>query len=613
MPLVRSAAPFLWLLSAAGFGACATGSSHSEIAAAGNGGATGGQPSLAGASGVAGTAAQQQAGTAGMGVAGAGVAGSTDAGAAGQGGSTDNVDVWSTPSAALTARTPPMGWNSWNAFHCNIDAAAIMGVADALVSSGMKDAGYEFVNIDDCWADHRDAQGNIVAGSNFPNGIKSVVDYIHGKGLKAGIYTTVGDQTCAGRPGSRGFTTQDAKTYASWGVDYAKIDWCGVQGDAATNWREWQTALGASGREMVFSICTAGFYDPWNWAPEVGNLWRTTNDINPNWAWILQILDLNQPLASLAKPGAWNDPDMLEVGNGVGADQIVTDAQNKTHLGLWAIMAAPLIAGNDLRSMSAAVQAILTNKEVIAVDQDLLGYQGYRVRKSGDLEVWMKPLEGNAERAVALFNRGTVAADIQVSWSELGLHSGVATVRDLWAHSELGEARDTFKLQVDPQATALLKISGSPPELPHSAAYLSDLDPTYASNYWGPIERNQSNGEQNPGDGHPLSIAKTTFTKGVGVHAGSLIRYRLGGRCTSFSAQVGVDDEVTGVGSVRFQVFTDGALVADSGILRSGAVAKTLNVDLSGKQELKLLASNANDGNLFDHADWAEALVECAP
>lgn len=537
-----------------------------------------------------------------------------DAGSGGEGGALPNaVDVWSEPTGVTLARKPPMGWNTWNAFHCNFDANDIRGIADALVSSGMKDAGYEFLNIDDCWQDHRDAQGKIVAGSNFPDGMAKVVEYIHGKGLKAGLYTTVGDNTCAGRPGSRGRATQDAATWASWGVDYAKIDWCGVQGEPADSWREWRSALTATKRPIVYSICTAGRFEPWNWAYSVGNLWRTTDDINPNWAWILDILDQNQQLASLARPGAWNDPDMLEVGNGINSWDIQSDDQNKTHFSLWAMMAAPLIAGNDLRKMTPAVRSVLTNAEVIAVDQDALGYQGYRVRSEAGRELWVKPLVGNGDRAVALFNRSKAPAAIAVSWSEIGLAGGTAQVRDLWKRQDLGPRVDGLEVRVDPDATVLLRVSGSPPEAPHGRAYLSDLQATYASNYWGPVELDSSNGEQARGDGQPLKIAKKAYEKGLGVHAGSRIRYRLGGRCTAFSTSVGVDDDAAGIGSVRFQVFVDGNAVADSGVMKSGNAAKALHVDVTNKQELVLLASNADDGNGYDHADWAEAFVDCAP
>jgi alpha-galactosidase len=520
----------------------------------------------------------------------------------------DPGDEWYVRPAS-TAATPPMGWNSWNAFHCAIDEASIKAIADAVVSRGLKAAGYAFVNVDDCWqASARDVQGNIQADpAAFPDGMQGLVGYVHGLGLKAGIYTTVGAQTCAGRPGSLGYTQQDANTYASWAVDYAKIDWCGVQGDPPASWTAWRDAILATGWPMTYSVCTAGRFDPGSWADAVGNLWRTTDDINTNWDWILQIADANEPLASLAGPGHWNDPDMLEVGNGL------TDAQNKTHFSLWAIMAAPLIAGNDLRTMPAGVASILTNTEVIAVDQDPIGYQGVRVVQNGPLEVWAKPLHGAGSRAVALLNRGTTSGAITVDWTSIGLAAGPAKVRDLWARADLGTFQDRFTATVAPLATTLVKVDGTPPALPHGAAYVSDLGWTYAANYWGPAERDRSNGEAAAGDGHPISIHGATFTKGVGTHAGSLIRVRLGQRCTSFSASVGVDDEVTAGGTVTFQVWADGDALADTGVMKLGDPARKLVLDVTGKNELRLLVGNARDGNLGDHADWADAKVGCAP
>jgi alpha-galactosidase len=515
-------------------------------------------------------------------------------------------DAWYVRPATLAA-TPPMGWSSWNAFHCSIDEKTIEAISDAAVAHGLKTAGYEFMNIDDCWAaSTRDAQGNISGDpKQFPDGMRAVADHIHANGLKAGIYTAVAASTCAGRPGSLGHTQQDANTYAAWGYDYVKVDACGVQGDPATNWRQWQTALQATGQPMTYSVCTAGRFDETNWAPTVGNLWRTTDDINPTWSWILQIVDMNEPLASLASPGHWNDPDMLEVGNGL------TDVQNRTHFSVWAMMSAPLILGNDLRSMPDAVTSVLSNQEIIAVDQDPLGYQGYRVKTDGTLEVWMKPLQGNGARAVALVNRGTTAADISVDWTSIGLQAGSASVRDLWTHADLGPFQDSYQSNVGPQAAVVLRVEGTPPAVPRGTPFVSDLAWSYASNYWGPAERDQSNGEQAANDGHPITIAGKTFAKGIGVHAGSLIRIRLGGGCSSFAASVGVDDEET-TGTVDFQVWGDGKLLVDTGTVKSGDAAKALSLDVSGVNELRLLVGNANDGNDGDHADWGNAQLTCA-
>lgn len=293
------------------------------------------------------------------------------------------------------ALTPPMGWNTWNKFGCNVSDELVRGAADAMVSSGMKDAGYQYIVIDDCWQVKRDEHGNIVPDpQRFPNGIKAVADYVHSRGLKFGIYSDAGEKTCAGRPGGLGHEYQDALMYASWGVDYLKYDWCNTLPgqDARASYANIRRALDASGRPIVLSICEWGTHQPWLWGQEVGgNLWRTTGDIQPRWEgkreWspgnccnngVMAIVDENEPLYSRAGPGHWNDPDMLEVGNGG-----LTTTENRTHFSLWAIMAAPLIAGNDLRNMPPDVKEILTNKEVIAVDQDALGRQGRRVWKDG--------------------------------------------------------------------------------------------------------------------------------------------------------------------------------------------------------------------------------------
>jgi alpha-galactosidase len=306
-----------------------------------------------------------------------------------------------------------MGWNTWNHFGCNIDEALIRDMADAMVNSGMRDAGYEYVIIDDCWQIARGADGEIVADpGRFPSGIETLADYVHERGLKLGIYTDAGLYTCQGRPGSYGHEQQDANTYAAWGVDYVKVDWCYAEElGPRSPYALWRDILCAVDRPMVFSICNWGLDAPWSWGPGTGHLWRTTYDIEDRWGSILEIADFNVHLAAYAGPGGWNDPDMLEVGNGG-----MTNAEYRAHMSLWAIMAAPLIAGNDLQTMSPATRDLLTNQEVIAVDQDRAGIQGTRVHDAGLREVWVKPLAEAGTRAVVLLNRALVAADIAVSW-----------------------------------------------------------------------------------------------------------------------------------------------------------------------------------------------------
>ena len=354
------------------------------------------------------------------------------------------------------ARTPPMGWNSWNHFGCDVSERLIEEEADAIVASGMRDAGYRYVVIDDCWQTARDARGVIVADSaRFPHGIKALADYVHGKGLAFGIYTDAGTKTCQGRPGTLGHEEQDARTYASWGVDYVKEDWCNAKGLVApAQYAKFRDALARARRPIVLSICEWGSNQPWEWAPRVGNLWRTTDDIEDRWPSMLSNLDQNGQHASVARPGAWNDPDMLEVGNGG-----MTDDEYRAHFSLWAIMAAPLIAGHDVRTMSPATKEILNNREVIAVDQDSLGRQGMLVWESPpELQVWSKPL-ADGSRAVALLNRSGAAAQITASFARLGLHVDSATVRDLWAHADRGSFGRELAAEVPSHAVVMVRVT----------------------------------------------------------------------------------------------------------------------------------------------------------
>jgi alpha-galactosidase len=358
------------------------------------------------------------------------------------------------PSAR--AQTPPMGWNSWNHFRCNVSDSMIRGEADAMVTSGMRNAGYRYIVIDDCWQTSRDAHGTIVADSaQFPNGRKALADYVHSRGLQFGIYTDGGAQTCKGRPGTLGHERQDAATYAAWGVDYVKEDWCHAEGlDVQVQYIKFRDALARTKRPIVLSICEWGVNLPWEWAPGVGNLWRTTQDIKDTWQSMLANLDQSAQHASVARPGAWNDPDMLEVGNGG-----MTDDEYRAHFSMWAIMAAPLIAGNDLRDMSAATQAILTNREVIAVDQDPLGKQGILVWEGpAALQVWSKPLQDGAV-AVALLNRADTQATISAAFARVGIRKDTALVRDLWSHADLGGFVKKFALAVPPHGVAMVRMT----------------------------------------------------------------------------------------------------------------------------------------------------------
>jgi alpha-galactosidase len=364
------------------------------------------------------------------------------------------------------ARTPPMGWNSWNKFACNgINEKVVRASADAIASNGMKDAGYQYVVIDDCWQTSRDAAGNIIADpQKFPSGIKALADYVHSKGLKFGIYTDVGTKTCAGRPGSMGHEYQDARQYANWGVDYLKEDWCNtLPGQSSeSSYTLMRNALAATGRPIVFSICEWGSTKPWQWAGPIGNMWRTTDDIKDCWSCklkgggngLLEIIDQMDPIYSAAGPGHWNDPDMLEVGNGG-----MTNEEYRVHFSMWAIFSAPLLAGNDLEHMSNDVREILLNKDVIAIDQDTMGIQGHRVKKTGDLEVWSKQL-ADGGRAVALLNRSDKPATISADWRDIGYPSTVsAAVRDLWAHKDLPHSTGSFSAEVPSHGVVMVRVT----------------------------------------------------------------------------------------------------------------------------------------------------------
>jgi alpha-galactosidase len=343
----------------------------------------------------------------------------------------------SSPAIALDnglARTPQMGWNDWNTFFCNVNESLIRETADVMVSSGMAAAGYKYVNIDDCWSTKsRDANGNLVPDpQKFPSGMKALADYVHAKGLKLGIYSSAGTTTCAGYPASLGYEQRDAALWASWGIDYLKYDNCGDhQGKTGLQrYTAMRDALAATGRPILYSLCNWGQENVWTWGMPVGNSWRTTGDIAANWNSVMGILDQQVGLEAYSGPGGWNDPDMLEVG--VGA---LTATEGRAHFSLWSLLNAPLIAGNDIRSMSAETRSILTNTEVIAVNQDWGGRQGHKISDNGNLEVWRKPMS-NGSVAVVLLNRGTSTSTVSTTASALGLGSASSySVRDLWAHT----------------------------------------------------------------------------------------------------------------------------------------------------------------------------------
>jgi alpha-galactosidase len=351
-----------------------------------------------------------------------------------------------------------MGWNSWNRFGVKIDERLVLETAEAMVSSGMRDAGYRYVVIDDGWmAPERDRNGDFVADPDkFPSGIKTLADRIHALGLRFGIYTDAGTKTCQDLPASLGYEFRDARRFAEWGVDYVKVDWCHTQGmGPRALYAKWAMALHAARRPIVLSICEWGRTRPWEWAGGIGHLWRTCWDIQPEWSSILAILDRQTELHRYAGPDHWNDPDMLEVGNGD-----LTSDQSRAHFALWSVLAAPLMAGNDLRTMSDEVREILTAPEIVAIDQDAAGKQGQRIRRDGDIDSWMRTIGSNGDRVVAVLNRGAVAREVRIALDDIGVASRThVRVRDLWQRTDVGEARREIVIATSANSATVLGVT----------------------------------------------------------------------------------------------------------------------------------------------------------
>jgi alpha-galactosidase len=375
------------------------------------------------------------------------------------------------------ALTPPMGWNSWNKFGCNVDEQLIRQAADAIVAQGMLKAGYTYVVIDDCWQGTRDSLGWIHPNpERFPSGMKALADYIHAKGLKFGIYSCAGYKTCGGHPASRGHEFQDALTYAQWGVDYLKYDWCNTEGlNAVGAYTTMRDALFAAGRPVVFSICEWGDNQPWLWAKDVGHLWRTTGDITPcfecdknfgTWSslGVMRVIEQRKNIRQYAGPGHWNDPDMLEVGNGMAVNE------DRAHFSLWCMMAAPLMAGNEISSMSKATKEILTNPEAIAIDQDSLGIQGYKFTTTPEgVEVWVKPL-AHGDWAFCFLNRSEKPCTMDFDWISNGFTDQISkkefdprtssfAVRDAWQHHDAGDTHQPLRIAIPSRDVAMFHLT----------------------------------------------------------------------------------------------------------------------------------------------------------
>nr|WP_314683729.1 glycoside hydrolase family 27 protein [uncultured Prevotella sp.] len=362
------------------------------------------------------------------------------------------------------SQTPQMGWSSWNKFQCNIDEDIIKSIADAMVSSGLKDAGYTYVNIDDCWHGKRDADGFIQADpKHFPHGIKALADYVHSRGLKLGIYSDAGSETCAGRPGSLGHEYQDALQYARWGIDYLKYDWCNTTNiNAQGAYQLMRDALQAAGRPIFFSMCEWGDNHPWRWAKGIADSWRIGPDIwcsfdstriFPTYIQcsVIDCINRNDSLRSYAGPGHWNDPDMLEVGNGLSVNQ------DRAHFTMWCMMASPLILGNDVRNMSDETKAILTNKDLIAIDQDKLGVQGLRFLIREGLEYWFKPLS-NGDWAMTIFNPTRHPLSCSLNWQDFNLTDEEVSKRSTAFDKTIYKIKNLWTGRIEGKTTLKSKV-----------------------------------------------------------------------------------------------------------------------------------------------------------
>ena len=505
-------------------------------------------------------------------------------------------------------RVPPMGWNSWYCFVDAYDASTIRGIADAMATNGLKAAGYEYINLDDCFWHGRDAGGSMIVDTDlFPGGISNLAAYVHSKGFKFGTYANVSPWPSICRidaPASYGHESNDVADFINRGVDFLKIDFLGAIApgfppgftetaqEVATRWHD---LLSVSTRPVMLSL-SGGYFE--GWKPDLANLFRISGDINVSWQGVTNNLALAHRSARLAGPGRWNDPDMIFIGVGNG----LSDTEARSFFSLWCITAAPLILSSDVRSMTPATKAIVTAPELIAVNQDPLGTQGIRVSSieaiGGNLEVWCKPLSAVNARAVALFNQSSNAANISVQWNQLLLQDGPAMVRDLWARAGLGMFTNSFTATVPSHGAVVLKITGTPLPPP---IYLSDISNRTVT---GTVSFDRSSELYY---GFPvLSLDDILYPKGIGMEPPSSIRYDLShfqGSVSRFVADIGLDKDTRGVGSATFQVWADGIKLLERGPVGPTNAAQTVWVDLRGRQNIELVTVGTG------HADWADARI----
>ncbi|MFM0730060.1 NPCBM/NEW2 domain-containing protein [Paraburkholderia sediminicola] len=538
------------------------------------------------------------------------------------------------PGIALTQVrfiTPPMGWNSWNTFACKDTEAIIKSVADAIASNGMAAAGYQYVTVDDCWVGGRNpTTGQLYPNATtFPDGMQALAAYVHSKGLKFGLYTSGGTNTCAGiahgtRPpsyppgvgaGSLGHESVDAQTFANWGVDYVKLDYCG---GSLTAFPAMRAGIAATGRPMFLSInpYSANPTLPTNFAsdgtlyvPAYADMSRISQDISAKFTSVTSIIDTSAADAAWAVPGYFNDMDMLEVGNGMTADQ------DTAHFVMWAMMSSGLNAGNDVRSQSAATQALLTNTAVISVNQDALALQAVldTADSSGSLQVWTKPLSTIGTRAVALLNRGTTAAPITVNFSNLGL-GGSVQATNLVTGANLGTVAQSLTQTVPPTGVVLVKLTGTDPVAANGALAVQSW-------IWSAVQSGTVGVKVFPG-GSPLPTGASAagaivvhgknYIDGMTVNAPAQLVYRLNGHCSTFQSDIGLDAAAQGAGSVDYQVWADNIELYDSGIVTSTTPIKTVQVSIAGRNTLRLVVTDGQDGVTNDIADWANPSLVCS-
>lgn len=512
---------------------------------------------------------------------------------------------------ATLAATPPMGWNSWNKFACGIDQTLLAEMAQTFVNKGFKAAGYRYFNLDDCWQESRDEAGTIVVHpTRFSDGMPALVKKVHDLGLLFGLYSCAGTMTCQKKPGSYGYEEIDAQTYARWEVDYLKEDWCFTEDPKLVPFERYQVmheALAKQARPILLSICEWGREAPWVWGPQVGQIWRTTGDIGDVFASVQLNFKQTAALAAFAGPGHFNDPDMLEVGNGG-----LSNDEEITHMSWWAIIAAPLIAGNDLRAMDERVAAILLNPEVIAIDQDPAGAAGLPFATADkSVTAYVRPLTETGARALVVSNTYYKAKSFTLDLSLLKLQPGPLALRDVWAHKDLAPLTGSLSGRLPPNGSVMYIVRGQEPAVPSGTTPLAKWPLIYAANAVGPIEADTSVGGEAQGDGTPLSIAGTRYAQGLGTSAAVLMAH-LGGACTRFSAMVGIDDAAEkGQGAMRFEVWGDGKKLAESPVLAGGDAAVSLTADLSRVARLRLVAAPAGATLAQAYADWAEAKIEC--